>query len=445
MTIWETLGIDATTDESAIRRAYARQLKLHRPDKDPQGYQQLRETFDLAKQYASNAAMWQDEEEDEPAADEAGHSEVTLSSAQDYLHTLEGHHDIALQPDWQRETLEDDAARFSVRLLTDEMPALKALREYLDHELPDALDARAVFSLALAQALSERKGITRSLVSEVSDIMGWELDGYRVRHIPHWVVEAIEQQVALSEAEEHWAYLARQGANDRQAKLAWRLLSGEVKRVPWWAKLIPGFTQQLVNHVATIKYHYPQLLDRLNPELLEYISSPHFLLSWREVAALWFWGVAAWLQVRVAPAMAGQAAAIVGSLIVYLWVMPLLLAYYAQGKRSARAVLPLLWLLGWIMLAIPLFHLYEVVFSYPPVYKGVSRVMMLTAVLAYPAWWVISRNRHQWYAMPFKGVAFMFMLPIVFLQQFSPIITAVGVIILPALFTHVLRGLFFFY
>ncbi|SCC50953.1 hypothetical protein [Kosakonia oryziphila] len=97
------------------------------------------------------------------------------------------------------------------------------------------------------------------------------------------------------------------------------------------------------------------------------------------------------------------------------------------------------------MLAILLFHLYEALFSYPPVYKGVSRVMMLTAVLAYPAWWVISRNRHQWYAMPCKGAAFMFLLPVAFLQQFSPIITAVGVIILPAFFTHVLRGLFFFY
>lgn len=87
-----------------------------------------------------------------------------------------------------------------------------------------------------------------------------------------------------------------------------------------------------------------------------------------------------------------------GSLIIYLWGVPFLLAYYARGKRIAGIVLPLLWLSGWIMLAIPLFHLYEVVYSYPPMYKGVSRVMMLS-----------------------------------------------GVMILPALFTHVLRGLFSFY
>ena len=54
--MWEILGIEPTTDEGAIRKAYARELKLHRPDKDPQGYQQLREAFDEARRYANDAA-----------------------------------------------------------------------------------------------------------------------------------------------------------------------------------------------------------------------------------------------------------------------------------------------------------------------------------------------------------------------------------------------------
>jgi hypothetical protein len=175
-TIWETLGIEPTTDDAVIRRAYARELKQHRPDQDPQGYQQLREAFDAAKEYAKGEMIWLDD-----GNVQSGQSRFRALSELTQAETQVVPQRVALppQPDWQRETLEEDAERFSVQLLMDESDALNALRHYLDHNLPDALEARRVFSLELAQALSQRQGISRSLVNNVSDIMGWDLGGYR--------------------------------------------------------------------------------------------------------------------------------------------------------------------------------------------------------------------------------------------------------------------------
>lgn len=52
MVDWEFLNLEPTTDLKAIKRAYAKKLKIHHPEDDPEGYQKLRETFDQAKQYA---------------------------------------------------------------------------------------------------------------------------------------------------------------------------------------------------------------------------------------------------------------------------------------------------------------------------------------------------------------------------------------------------------
>jgi len=48
MSIWSTLEIESTDDISAIKKAYAKLLKIHHPEDDPEGYQRLREAYDQA-------------------------------------------------------------------------------------------------------------------------------------------------------------------------------------------------------------------------------------------------------------------------------------------------------------------------------------------------------------------------------------------------------------
>lgn len=53
---WRILNIEPTEDVSIIKKAYAKKLRLHHPEDDPQGYQKLREAYDTALLYAKRIA-----------------------------------------------------------------------------------------------------------------------------------------------------------------------------------------------------------------------------------------------------------------------------------------------------------------------------------------------------------------------------------------------------
>jgi hypothetical protein len=54
---WSILGLEPdTADEKQVRAAYARLLKVHRPDQDPEGFQQLRAAYQMALQWLERRA-----------------------------------------------------------------------------------------------------------------------------------------------------------------------------------------------------------------------------------------------------------------------------------------------------------------------------------------------------------------------------------------------------
>ena len=50
--IWTTLGLEATKDVSAIKRAYAEKAKSCHPEEDPEGFLQLRQVYQAALDWA---------------------------------------------------------------------------------------------------------------------------------------------------------------------------------------------------------------------------------------------------------------------------------------------------------------------------------------------------------------------------------------------------------
>lgn len=84
---WKILGLDPdTADEKQVRSAYARLLKLNRPDQNPEGFQQLRHAYEHALQWLRhrNAPADAEDEPEEPG-DEVAH--VPSASAQSALST----------------------------------------------------------------------------------------------------------------------------------------------------------------------------------------------------------------------------------------------------------------------------------------------------------------------------------------------------------------------
>lgn len=51
MNFWRILDINPTDNVSEVKKAYAKKLKLHHPEDDPEGYQELREAYDGALKY----------------------------------------------------------------------------------------------------------------------------------------------------------------------------------------------------------------------------------------------------------------------------------------------------------------------------------------------------------------------------------------------------------
>lgn len=52
MNIWQVLEIEVTNDLKLIKQAYANKIKQHKPEVDPQGFQLLRQAYEIAQKYA---------------------------------------------------------------------------------------------------------------------------------------------------------------------------------------------------------------------------------------------------------------------------------------------------------------------------------------------------------------------------------------------------------
>lgn len=283
MSIWTILDLEPTTDQALIRRAYARQLKSHRPDSDPEGYQRLREAFEQAKSFSA------------PAKLAAGNTEYVVCEAEVYS-----------EPQWNAEREEapprnvgeqscfsaaeiNQLAQQLVDTVLQGMMALELL--WLRVTRHGSLAQQQQFHQQLALALAEHPGLSEVELDRVSARLGWGLDEYDPsRVLPLPICEALFHQLRQTELARGWKQLQVESESGSYLlRMANRLLQSERRAVPLWVRLVPGLIAVIGKQVNQLQQHYPELADKLNPVLREFVQETRLMLSWGGIFLLLFW------------------------------------------------------------------------------------------------------------------------------------------------------------
>ena len=317
MNIWDTLDIAPTSDEEAIRRAYVRQLKQHRPERDPEGYQRVREAWEEAKRYA---VLWRDDEA--AAADEhdgsmaeespylpsdAAAPRITAEYLTDGPGTQAGgaerpftcddtaaedDEDGALLPPEPVYSL-DDINRLAAGVLGSEVEGLAQIESSWQRVASTgSLLQQQQFHQHLALALSDSPALTEELMQRLSDRLGWGLEGFDGGGVlPVSVVGQLHDAVRRNAVERAWQALLHRADESYRMKLMVRLIAGNGSRVPFWARLVPDLVSGMQRQIAELRTFYPELIARINPAALRFSQETHVGLSGCGVFLLLFWGL----------------------------------------------------------------------------------------------------------------------------------------------------------
>ena len=435
-TIWETLGIEPTTDEREIRRAYAKELKRQRPDNDPEGFQVLREAFDSAKRYASSASIL-------PENQTISSERIEQTPMVEYVQQLMMQKGMLPEETWSRDVLRHKAQVMATLLTENELKGLEELHRYIDNEISDALEARQVFSVMLAEALSTQNMLTHSLLNEVSAVMDWQVENYRSSQLPAQVMHNLEQQIFNTQQEEHWQYLAREYSSSNLGKLKWRLLTDNGAQIPWWSRLIPDFIQQLSAQVREIRQQYPTLEERLNPILLESLYRPGLAIRWETIITILFWGYTAWLTGHASADMAIKSGLLLIVIAAFIWCYPPLIFHLEAGSKASKCVHAFFWLASMLIIAGALYRTWQGIEAWQGIDILTERGVMIVIFIVIPILWSAWERRSDWHNLPLRVVTAAIMFPIMFIRQLSIILGLIALFLVPKLYALLINMIYF--
>lgn len=252
-TIWSELGIEPGSDEAAIRRAYARKLKITQPEDNPEGFQKLREAYEQARRIAGR-----------PKVPLGTKPAILVEAVPEEIPPPE-----VAKPDTEADLLRanlDEQGRALVASLKSKDPlrrshAVDLQTEILASPLLDDLVTRSSVELWMAHQIAEHIPKSDMLVDRAAAFFGWNRLNYRQPSLAVTTVLRRQGEIALITALTDPQHEGHRG---------WRALSnGEMSDARRQMEALRPTTRRwvsaLLKKMATT---HPGLRQDLNPDAI---------------------------------------------------------------------------------------------------------------------------------------------------------------------------------
>lgn len=269
MNHWQLLELTPDADERSIKRAYARLLKVHRPDEDPAAFQRLREAYE-----ASLAeARWRAQDDEEALARALAEHELEEQSAAQAAPLSPADHEQTL---FAASPPQPSLAVMQQWLAEGKEPqVLEALGHWLVSDWLLPFERRQQFEQQVLQWLESAPQWSLAFFERVCQAMGWdEILGELPCEYWRWdaLIDRCERQAVEERVRADLARFDDDGWRGQVAALLFKPLSDRRRR-----KIADGFSsldwQRFSELAESLEHQNRELPERLGLKPLD---------SWRQ-------------------------------------------------------------------------------------------------------------------------------------------------------------------